>query len=279
MKPDRAESLTDVSYWDRTWSDRDVPAPLDPRGAGLNAVVPRALHRFFTRAFADCALRRGDRVIEAGCGGSVFLPYFEREFGLAADGIDNSPEGCSLSRAIAAKSSTSSRIFCADVFDPPNEMLGAYRMVYSTGLAEHFIPTKKIIEALRAYLQPDGHLITLVPNMRGLPGLLQRAVDPAVFGVHVPLTPGELADAHAACGLDVVRAEYLMGINLSVVNFSAPTSRIPPGVGLRATSWASKSIWSIERLGLQLPPNSMTSPLVAVIARLGSGTSRRTSPA
>lgn len=268
MRQEQAGALTDVAYWDRTWADRDVPAPLDPRGNGLNAMVPRALHAYFGDVFSRWGLRRGDRILEAGCGGSVFVPYFALEFGLVADGIDNSPAGCSLSEAIARKSGTDSSIVCADVFDPPAELAGSYHAVYSMGLAEHFIPTEKIVAALVRYLRPGGVLVTLVPNMRGVTGLLQRWVDPSVYEVHVPLSPEQLAAAHAACCLEVLDARYLMSVNLSVVNFSGPRSRVSPRIGLRGASWISKALWSLERIGLGLRPNSATSPFVAVVARM-----------
>ncbi len=146
-------------------------------------------------------------------------------------------------------------------------MLGAFQAVFSMGLAEHFVPTSRIIAALKRYLVPGGVLVTLVPNMRGMVGFLQRCVDPSVYSIHVPLSPGDLGEAHAACGLKVLDSRYLMSINLSVVNFSGPGSRVSPTIGLRTASWVSKSVWTFERSGIRVPPNLFTSPLVAVAAR------------
>jgi len=41
------------------------------------------------------------------------------------------------------------------------------------------------VSALAAFLHPTGYLITIVPNMYGLIGLLQKLVDPSVYRVHV----------------------------------------------------------------------------------------------
>jgi hypothetical protein len=122
--------------------------------------------------------------------------------------------------------------------------------VFSLGLAEHFMPTTSIINALSAFLQPSGWLITAVPNMHGILGMLQRLANPAVYHVHVTLSPTELAAAHRASGLSVLSAQHLMTVNFSVVNFSGPGSRLPPGTGLRLASWTSKLIWTLERAGL-----------------------------
>jgi 2-polyprenyl-3-methyl-5-hydroxy-6-metoxy-1,4-benzoquinol methylase len=270
MQQDKVTTLTDVAYWDRTWSDRAIPVPLDPRAPGLNGVVQRRWHRYFADAFRRIGIAPGDRILEAGCGGSVFLPYFAREFGLVAEGIDNSPEGCALSEAIAARATLRTAIHCDDVLSPPERLKGRYRVVYSMGLAEHFRPTTQILDALAAFLQPGGWLISVVPNMHGLVGGLQKAVDPEVYGVHVPLSPEALAQAHRDCGLAVESAEHVMTANFSVVNFSGASSRVRPNVGLRAASWASKAVWVLEKAGLPEIPNGVTSPYVAVLARKGA---------
>lgn len=267
MMSDRVESLTDSDYWDRTWAGRTIPQPLDPRSGGLNATVPRRWHRLFSQAFPSLGIRAGDRLLEAGCGGSVFLSYFVREHGLAAEGLDNSPEGCELSNAIARHSGILTPIHFGDVLHPPGPLLGRYRAVFSLGLAEHFTPTTSIINALSAFLQPSGWLITAVPNMHGIVGMLQKLIDPAVYRVHVPLSPVELSRAHRACGLSVLSSQHLMTANFSVLNFSGPGSRVSPGIGLRMASWMSKFVWTLERVGLPEIPNGWTSPYVVVLAQ------------
>jgi len=264
---DSVDSLTDSDYWDRTWSGRAIPEPLEPRGRGLNATVARRWHRFFSQNFAALRIRAGDRLLEAGCGGSIFLPYFVREYGLEAEGLDNSPQGCQLSNAIARQSGVRTPIHSGDVLHPPSALLARYRAVFSFGLAEHFRPTTSIVSALAAFLQPGGYLITVVPNMHGIVGGLQKLIDPAVYRVHVPLSPAELADAHRSCALAVTSAGHVMTANFSVVNFSGAGSRGPPGLGLRLASWTSKLVWSLERAGLPELPNHWTSPYVAVVAQ------------
>jgi cyclopropane fatty-acyl-phospholipid synthase-like methyltransferase len=206
-------------------------------------------------------------MLEAGCGGSVFLPYFAKEYGLSAEGIDNSLEGCELSNAIARQSGIATPIHYGDILDPPESMRAQYRMVFSCGLAEHFSPTTSIVRALTAFLRPDGCLITIVPNMHGLVGALQNLINPRVYDLHVPLSPSELSAAHRSCGLSVLDARHIMTVNFSVVNFAGSHSRIPERLGLRLASWTSKAVWSLQRAGLPELPNGWTSPYVAVVAR------------
>ena len=275
---ERVESLTDAHYWDRTWAGRAIPQPLAWRGRGLSATVPRRWHRFFSHLFASLGIRAGDALLEAGCGGSVFLPYFVSEYGLAAEGLDNSAEGCELSAAIARCSGFLTPIHFGNVLHPAASLLGRYRAVFSLGLAEHFTPTTSIISALSALLQPSGWLITVVPNMHGIVGKLQKLVDPAVYAVHHPLSPAELADAHRACDLSVLDARHLMTVNFSVVNFNGPGSRVSPDIGLRLASWTSKAIWTLERAGLPEFPNGWTSPYVVVVAQRATTAAQRGAP-
>jgi hypothetical protein len=88
-----------------------------------------------------------------------------------------------------------------------------------------------------------------------------------VYRVHVPLSPAQLAQAHRDCGLAVHTAVHLMTANFSVVNFSGPHSRVPPRLGLRLASWASKAVWSLQRIGMPELPNGWTSPYVVVAAQ------------
>jgi SAM-dependent methyltransferase len=267
MRDRNVSSLTDTQYWDRTWANQVIPDPLDPAQKGLNGVLSRSLHQFFDSLFQSLDARPGDLLLEAGCGGSVFLPYFRNRFGFAAEGLDNSEEGCQLSEAIAAKSGIETPIFLGDVLNPPEHLVNRYKIVWSAGLVEHFRPTTAVLSALTSLLQPSGYLITLVPNMHGAVGALQRLIDPAVFALHVPLSPETLAAAHHACGLQISIARYLMTAYFSVLNFDGPDCRVPKRVGLRVASWTSKAIWICERLGLPSIPNRITSPYVAVVAR------------
>jgi len=273
MLEQSADSLTQARYWDNVWADHTIPSPLDPFQKGLNGVVPRTCHRYFQALFQALDVKPGDLMLEAGCGGSIYPPYFRRHFGLVTEGLDNSEVACSLSEAIAEKCAIPATIVLGDALHPPQYMLGRYRVIVSFGLAEHFRPTTAIVAGLAAMLQPSGYLITHVPNMHGLVGLLQRLANPPVYDMHVPLSPRELAEAHSACGLDVLDARHLLTACFSVINFSGPGSRIPPSIALRLASWVTKSIWILEGLAFPRIPNGLTSPYVCVVARKPPGVS------
>jgi 2-polyprenyl-3-methyl-5-hydroxy-6-metoxy-1,4-benzoquinol methylase len=258
--------LTNPAYWDRNWAERSVAEPLDPHAAGLNGVQSRCLHRLFARLFERIGIAPNAAIVEAGCGGSAILPYFKREFGLRAEGLDNSPVGIDLCNAIARKSGVETPVYLADIFELPAHLRGRYDIVFSYGLAEHFNPTTLILEALAGLARPGGYVLTLIPNMRGALGVFQKLANPDVYAIHVPLTALELSRAHEACGLRVIEAGYFMTANFSAINFQGSKTAVA-WAGPRLAAWTSKVFWLLERLGMPEIPNPITSPYAYVLAQ------------
>jgi len=209
-------------------------------------------------------------IVEAGCGGSAWLPVFATRYGCDVLGVDYSPRGCALAWATLERAGAPGRIVEADLFNPPAEVAGELAacadVVFSQGLAEHFTPTSALTKRLAWLLKPGGLAVTIVPNMRGITGLAQRLADRRIFGLHVPLGPGELALAHAEAGLTPLEQGWLGTLNLGVVNCSG----LPRGLGRPlelALAGASMAVWSLERLfGVELP-SAFASPLVYCAAR------------
>ncbi len=259
-------SLAEEGYWGANWArERALPRPVDPTDASLANSVDRAWHDFFRAALAD--LPPGSRLLEIGAARSRWLPYFARNFGLRVTGLDYSQEGCDQARAILARAGQQGDVVCADLFNPPAALLGRFDLVASFGVVEHFQDTAGAIAACARLLAPGGRMITTVPNLTGAIGTLQRLLDPKVYGIHVPLGPRELRVAHERVGLDVDRCGYLMPANWRVV-VVPPTGR-GRRLARRALGGATKLVWAADRLGARVPPNRLTSPYVACVARLG----------
>lgn len=265
--PAADQDLTSRPYWDAVWNGRAVPAPMNPYLPGLNGTFSRKLHETFREVFTSIGARPGSSIIEIGCGGSTILPYFTQTFGFITSGLDVSMVGCEFARAIATRVGLPSDIVEGDVFAPVDAHRDAFDIVFSNGVAEHFTPTARIIRAIAAYARPGGHVVTFVPNMRGMLGVIQRHVNRPVYDLHVPLAPRDLARAHADCGLTVIDARCIISANFSILNFEGGGSRVPARIGLRLASWTSKAIWLAERYGLTLPANRLTSPYILVVAR------------
>lgn len=262
-----ADSLrkTTRDYWDKVWTGQADGHRLDPESSALVRHYDRSLHRMIEDAFR----RWGERprtLIELGCGGSVYLPYFLRYHGLEVAGLDYSEAGCASSRQQLAAHGVTGDIVQGDVFDLPPSLAARFDVAFSMGLFEHFTDTAAIVKAGAATLRPGGLMITVVPNMTGLPGALQRFLDPDLFAMHVPLDTHELAEAHRAAGLEILDSGYLMTVNPHVLHCRNEASAF--GVAFRLLRAAlARLVWGIEGVIGRGFPNAVTSPYVFCFAR------------
>ena len=153
-----------------------------------------------------------------------------------------------------------------DLFNPPTDQLNTFDFVFSNGLVEHFADTTAAVAACAAFLKPGGLMITLVPNMTGPLGWLQRFFDRPLFEKHVRLRHEQLARAHTAAGLEVLSSRYVLLAHLGVIQFGA-LERLFGSRPLQAIKISlSAPIWTLGPwLGLR--PNPYTSPFVMCIAR------------
>lgn len=253
------------AHWDEAWARTSLPPVIDPRGRGLNHHFDRQIHAYLQGVFG--VVRRPDsRILEIGCGNSVLLPYLAREFGFEPNGLDYSELGCRRARESLARERIDGTIHCEDFFAPSERLLSQFDIVISWGVAEHFQPTSRCLSAFAAFLKPGGSMVTIVPNMTGPMGALQKAADRAVYEIHIPLDRRALAAAHREAGLEVARSEYLMLFNLNVVNLEGRANRWWHRPAVRLCSWVSKAIWLAEPLLPFARPNRSTSPLVACVA-------------
>lgn len=252
-------AITTPDYWENAWTHMAVPDPIDPRDDTPENHCYRVLDALFRRALGARSLP-GACLIEIGCGGSRWLPYFCREFGYDISGIDYTVAGIRLSQAILDRAGVSGQIVQGDLFEPPPDWINRFDVVVSFGLVEHFENTAQVISACARYLRPGGRMITLVPTMRGLYGLAYRLLRPSVFRKHVPHSRDTLRQAHLEAGLQATYSDYVLGLPGVITE--------PVGARLsgRMAFAASRLYWRLERSGWGIPPNRYTSPYALCIA-------------
>lgn len=252
-------AITTPDYWEGVWAHTTVPDAIDPSNGAPENYFYLVMHTLFTRAL-DTHHARGARLIEIGCGGSRWLPYFNRTFGYEVSGIDFTVGGVSLSRAILDKAGVSGQIVQGDLFEPPPDWIGRFDVVVSFGVVEHFENTSQVVSACARYLRPGGRMLTLVPTMQGLYGLVYRLLRPAIYRKHIPQNRETLAQAHTVAGLKVTHCDYVLGLPGII---SPPAS---PGLLGRMAFATSRLYWKLERSGWGIPPNRWTSPYALCIA-------------
>lgn len=253
------------TYWEQCWEHAPSPSVVDPRAKGLNHYVNRKLHEFFLDTFSGMPTE-GKTLLEIGCANSSWLPYFSKEFGFRVCGVDYTAQGCQQERQILTNEGVKGEVICCDFFCPPQSMRGAFDVVVSFGVVEHFEDTAGCLRAFSEFLKPGGLLFTNIPNMAGLIGSIQKLVNRPVFDIHVPLDDRALAAAHQA-SLDVQSCRYFLFANWNVVNVETWERNISYQVFVRLRSWISKGCWVLECFVPGIRPNRLTSPYIICVAR------------
>jgi SAM-dependent methyltransferase len=248
-----------TDYWDSNWENSSIPMLFSDKNNSLDNFVNFQFHNFFKGLFGE---QRGFSILELGCANSIWPIYFSQFFEAHADGIDYSAVGCKKSRQLLDYFKLPGQVHCADLFSPPENLINKYDYVISFGVVEHFQNTSECLEACSAFLRPGGTLITVIPNMAGIIGTIQKWAAPEVYDVHVPLTNESLANAHQSTALTLVNSAYFMSINLSVVNSGKFSDSPYNNLFRRILSAPSKVIWILEKFGLTIPTTATFSPYI-----------------
>jgi SAM-dependent methyltransferase len=217
------KDLAGATYWDGIYqATRDVLPPVDPQSKAWGNYGNRQAGAFIEKALPS--VHPGySRLIELGCGNSQWLPYFASR-GFDVWGIDYTESGCACAREILRQAQLrTDQIVCADLFAPPPSMLSVFDVAISIGLAEHFEDTTGWVQASVSFLKPGGIIITMVPNLCGLIGFLQKRLERSIYDKHVPLDLGKLILAHQCAGLELMQASYLCTFNFDTLNLGEPT--------------------------------------------------------
>lgn len=206
-----------MQYWDRFWREADsFPASISPYSK-LHNFTYRKNEKFYRRLFSGIDTA-GKKLLEAGCARSVWLPYFAKEYSFDVHGIDYSPAGCMESKKIMEKEGVRAKITNADMFDPPEYMKGAFDVVISLGLIEHFQDTVEAVRAHAEFLKPGGILVAKIPNMKGIAGFFLPALNFDFYKTHVPLGPEDLEEACEASGLKTSECGYVPLLDIDVAS-------------------------------------------------------------
>jgi len=253
------------NYWDNNWSHTEFPKPFDENDHSLNNHVNLQLHAFFKNLLKS---QKDFSVLEIGCANSIWPLYFHQYFNARVYGLDYSEVGCEKSRALLKHYKVPGKIYYGDLFAPQEELRNKFDLVVSFGVVEHFEDTAHCLKSCAAFVKPGGLLLTLIPNMPSVIGLIQKGVDRAVYDVHVPLTKKKLFLAHENARLNLISCDYFMSMNLNVVNSGRFSSHPLNPFLRRALSVPSKVCWILEKYGLKIPKNRLTSPYIIAVAKL-----------
>ncbi len=103
------------------------------------------------------------KILEIGCAPGAWLNYFKTYYKYNPYGIELSLTGCLKSRKNFEIFYSHADIVCADALNMPFKD-GAFDVVFSMGLIEHFSNPADIINTHINLTKKNGHVIIVVPN-------------------------------------------------------------------------------------------------------------------
>jgi SAM-dependent methyltransferase len=208
-------------YWTSFWkSNKGLPNPALLSGPRDATYLTRQFDRFYSGLFQKKG-EQGKKLLEIGCGNSVWLSFLSKEYGFQVYGLDYSEFGCEQTRRILQRDGCAGEIRYGDMFNPPEDWIGAFDVVCSFGVVEHFSDTVAAISAIRKFLKPGGLLITTIPNLNGPTGWLQRLLYKPVYDIHVVMDKKQLVDRLEQAGLSTVQSSYFCTFSFGVALESA----------------------------------------------------------
>lgn len=252
-------------YWDDEWEEAVSPHVIEPTSPRIWAHRDKLFCEAFRRLLKG---RTRPAVLELGCARSAWLPYFAKYHEATICGLDYSPRGVEQAQYRLQQEGCSGDIRCADLFEPPAEWRAAFDVVVWFGVAEHFDDPTKAVRAAAAFLKPGGLMITEIPNLVGVVGWLQRAVNKQVYDIHVPHSRESLARHHESADLRVVSAEYIVPIDFGVVDLGRTSSGLARTVKATVLYW----LWLLTGVGwwidrrIRVPNSRLFSGFVIVAA-------------
>lgn len=257
-------------YWNDSWASSDIPEAVNPSDMRLRNYANRRFHQVFLELF-DKSETPSMRLLEIGCAKSAWLPYFAKEFGFSVCGLDYSPIGCRMTEKVLRANGVEAEVICADLFSPPDNMLGSFDAVVSFGVVEHFDDTAACLRAVSAFLKPGGMLITNIPNMVGWIGVVQKMINKPVYDIHQLIDSRMLRETHKLAGLEVLECDYFISTSFGVNNLAGISTSNVSGflkkVCLGVLARASMLVWAIEERVGDFPPRKFASPYINCIAR------------
>ena len=269
------KDLAGKHHWDSIWDKLQVSTlPYDSTRPRYKNFLYNDYDIFFSQLFSQTPTD-GKMLLEVGCGGSVWLPYFAKKFGMIVHGLDYSEKGVCLSRTILSESGVSGSVVCSDMFNPPEFMMGCYDIVVSFGVIEHFSNTQQTLIALTRFLNNEGILITVIPNLLGISGLTNRLLNPDNFTKHLRLSLGELEMVYRKLGLSVCEESgYLFPyptVGICVEGLPSSSLRYVFSKSIkRALAAVGWCLWVLQPAFGTLPCNRYTALSICCVGKVSS---------
>jgi len=194
--------LTNKEFWNKGYTNWQIGVLPDP-----HSLSDFELMKIFEEYLPS---KKGLNLVEIGCGGSKWLPYFYHKFGYNIFGIDYSEIGVEKAKQNLEMLNCNGEIWRFDfLHDLPASLYDSFDILISLGVVEHFNRPEKILKIFSRLLRSDGIIITVCPNMRGLSGYMQKVFSRETYNLHKIFSVHTLKLWHIRANFEIIYNSYL----------------------------------------------------------------------
>jgi SAM-dependent methyltransferase len=166
-------TLTNEDTWNKHWSDKKH----------VQLITDNYCYSDFIK-YAVRSIPLNGTCIELGGFPGKFSIFFKKYCGLNPTLLDFHFDKKIMKELIEFNGLQEKDIKCIKADLLTYESSERYDMVCSFGLIEHFIDLKQIIGSHLEFLKPGGIILIVLPNFRGINGLVQKFFDPQNLAIH-----------------------------------------------------------------------------------------------
>jgi SAM-dependent methyltransferase len=176
--------------------------------------------------------RSGQRLLEVGCGSSLWLPYFSRQFGMQVAGIDYSDVGLAMSEKILRLNAVHGSLRKVDFRDGPGPDRESFDIVFSLGLVEHFEDPRRVLAILKDFVRTGGLLLTWLPNTAGFIPRMNPHLNRVSRRFYTPLDLTAIRAYHRSLGFHILQSSYLQFLDFSFLTLDVLPGRLQKWMAL-----------------------------------------------
>lgn len=198
------------NYWELVWNQQNAINKID-----LNYYTNKLLHSLYSKYFKRNSKKS---VCEIGCAMSQNLIYFNDNYGYQINGFDYEKNAVLKTKEIYKNMGYEVNIYHHDFFNVKQSK--QYDILCSFGVFEHFENLNKAVKLTKEYLNDEGMILTVIPNMNGIVGLLQKKFNKKVYDIHIPYTKDDILKAHENSGYQTLYCEYYGIYQAGVININ-----------------------------------------------------------
>ena len=188
------KGLTDSGYWDSIWKKvKKLPAVNTK-----TSFVDKQISTIIQKEIID---KPNVKICQLGCGTGKWLKFLVENITKISEiwGLDFAPSAVELSikNLKSTKTNIPFHVISGDILSLPAPFNGkTFDFIFSIGVFEHFFNWEEVIKLSSLCLKPGGKMLTVIPNLEGLNGLIMKRFNPQSYARHIVISPEELERAY-----------------------------------------------------------------------------------